>query len=373
MRLRPAPALIASAAALLIAGPVAGLPSFSDLVVFGDSLVDAGNTQHALGGPGGPSCDSSLPPCDPAPASDGYFEGRFTNGPNAADILNQAIEGTPSVPSLLQGQNYAFGAARARGGAIPDLFDQVGLYLADVGSAADPNALFLINVGGNDARDQVRANDAGTAILSDQELIDGVVNTIVSQISVLQGAGAKHFLVGGVGDVGMIPETLDLGAAAVANGTQLSSDLNAALFAALAPGIYTLDVIALFDAIQLDPESFGLPAGIDVTTSCLTHGAPPACGDFAFFDPVHPSGALHQIVGDEMIAAVPEPGTAGLLVIGLVGLARLTRRRRRRSRLSARPARVRTPVAFGPPASTSRARSLQSACRKTRWAMDSSR
>lgn len=98
--------------------------TFSDLFVFGDSLIDTGNVQAAAVGAGFD---------DPAAASFGYFEGRFANGLNLADIVNLAIEGTPLTGSLFGGDNYAFGGARARdnGDFVPDLGLQVGAHLVD--------------------------------------------------------------------------------------------------------------------------------------------------------------------------------------------------------------------------------------------------
>src|SRR4029453_12504788 len=81
--------------------------SYSNLFVLGDSLVDAGNTQAlVLALTGGAT--------DVTPAAAGYYNGRFTNGINPADVMNLAVEGSQSVKSWVGGDNFSFGGARAR-------------------------------------------------------------------------------------------------------------------------------------------------------------------------------------------------------------------------------------------------------------------
>jgi len=305
---------------LLGAGNAAAL-NFSNLFVVGDSLVDAGNTQAAvLNATGGT--------VDVAPASAGYFQGRFTNGPNFADVVNQAVEGTNSVGSLFGGDNFSFGGARARddGDTLPDVVAQTGLLVQTQGGAVDSNALYLINVGGNDVRDIVIGGLTGAAR---QQVIDDAVAAITASIGLLQGAGAQNILFVGVGDVGGIPEILSLGGTAPIDGRAASEDMNAAILAALPGGVQFFDTIALLDAVAANPALFGLPAGLDLTTSCVGAGAnvPDAtCSGFAFFDDVHPTTQLLGILGGEVVAAVPEPGTALLLMLGLAGLSATGRR-----------------------------------------------
>ena len=108
--------LFAATAAVLARSPaIAKRPS--QLIVFGDSLVDSGNVTAAVG--------SDIF----NPVARGYFPGRFTNGPDYNDLLNQRFFGSFMTPSLLGGTNYAFGGARYldSGDAVPDLAAQCGM------------------------------------------------------------------------------------------------------------------------------------------------------------------------------------------------------------------------------------------------------
>lgn len=319
-RLRGTWALVVLTA--LLASSATAVP-FTNLYVFGDSLVDAGNTQAAVLAATGGAVDVT-------PAAAGYFAGRFSNGPNAADVLNQQIEGSLSVASLFGGDNYAFGGARARTDAdfIPDLTQQVGMFLGNVAGVADPGALYLINVGGNDVRDILIGGLAGAAR---QAVIDSAVLSITNGIAALSGSGAQYFLVAGVGNVGSIPEALAFGPAASAAGTQASLDINAALSAALLPNITIFDTFGLFGDVAANPASFGLPAGINTTIACLDSGAPspggpPTCSDYAFFDSVHPTTQLHEIFGAALGNQVPEPSSFVLFVLAITSVASRLRR-----------------------------------------------
>jgi phospholipase/lecithinase/hemolysin len=85
----------------------AGFLIYQNLVVFGDSLSDNGNTFSVVGLP--------KPP---------YYMGRWTNGPNWVDYFSQ-IAGIPDVTAFLQnrGTNFAVG-----GSTSLDLAGQVRIW-----------------------------------------------------------------------------------------------------------------------------------------------------------------------------------------------------------------------------------------------------
>lgn len=315
-RSRGVPAMVSGIACLLASLDASAL-SFTNLIVFGDSIVDHGNTQSAA---------LAFGLSDPAPAALGYSEGRFTNGLNPADVLNQEIEGTNTVGSFAGGDDFAFGGARARdnGDILPDIQSQVQLYLQrQAGAPIDPDSLIMINVGGNDVRDIVVGNLSGAAR---QAVIDGAANAVGSAIGTLALAGAQNFLFVGVGNVGGIPEVGVFGAPVAAVGRQASLDMNAAIQAVLPSNAIFFDTIAWSDQLLANPALFGLPADLNTTTACLLAGAaPPAgaptCDGYAFFDTVHPTTQILQKLGEELVAVVPEPGTAVLILGGLAALA----------------------------------------------------
>ena len=178
----------------VITGPASAM-MFSDVITFGDSIVDAGNFNIG-----------TFPFASPP-----YFMGRFSDGPNAADKLNLAVEGSLSVPSLSGGDNYAWGGAMARtDGAgfddgIPDFALQVTTYLTPLGGVADPGALYLINFGSNDLFGLLPPPGTVISGAAAETVIDDTVAAITGGVATLIGAGATHIVVVGVGNVGFTP------------------------------------------------------------------------------------------------------------------------------------------------------------------------
>jgi len=118
-------------------------------------------------------------------------------------------------------------------------------------------------------------------------------------------------------------------------GTSLATQMNLALAAALAgdTGVSIFDIFGLGTSIAANPAAFGL---VNVTDAC---GAPSNACDPAtaqYWDGIHPTATAHTLIADAFLAeaAVPEPSTWAMMIIGFVGLGFAFRQSRRRVSLA---------------------------------------
>ena len=313
---------------------------YSNIYVFGDSLVDIGNLFNTTTFAQEPaeSLGIDIPVIPPSPP---YFEGRFSNGQLWIDNLAQELEIdlTPSSElsfaspdgaiyspiTLIDGNivvspffngntvdrsvNFAYGSATTGasgtgelGELIPGVQQQVDFFITDhlqTNQTADEEALYIFWAGSND----YFVPDA------DPEL---VVSNIETEIESLYGLGAREFLV---------LNLPDLGAAPAANNPELAvspeelSELSSTHNLLLESGIEELEdsltgiditlleIDALFADALANPEEFGLTnvtePFLDPITFIPTAGANP--DEYLFFDNIHPTAAVHAIIGDSVL------------------------------------------------------------------------
>ncbi|NJC34508.1 outer membrane lipase/esterase [Sphingomonas jejuensis] len=316
---------------LALAAP-AGAQNYSNLFVFGDSLVDSGNARAARLAVGG---------VDPAPPAQGYFEGRFSNGYNFADYLSLGLFNTPATASALGGLNFSVGGAQAAevpGDASPSFAEQIASFQGS-GLSFNPDSLVLLTFGGNDVRRELGRVATIPNYVPDFSETLAAFSTGVSD---LIGLGARNIIVTGLPDIGQIPVVTALGSADLSRtGTQLSFGLNQALAqqtsllgAQAGLQLSFFDLFAFQQALYADPTAAGLPANLNTRTPCLAvPGAAPTCTGFVYFDGIHPTTQVHAVIGDALVAqaqAVPEPATWAMMIAGF-GAVGLTLRARRRA------------------------------------------
>jgi phospholipase/lecithinase/hemolysin len=281
--------------------------SLSNVYVFGDSTIDSGNL-YALTGGTFPS------------SSQGYVQGRWTNGYNYADQLSLAITGSPTSASVTGGNDYGYGGARVVSNfdGLPDLSEQLSSYASVSGGVADPNALYVLNFGGNDIFAMI-------GLLGDPAAFDAYRADLIQQysqgVSFLDSLGARNILVMGIPAADFLPFTL-----------LLNPDFQTALDGLSLNGathLYRYDFFGFTNRIAANPASFGLPADLDSSTYCqavITPAPGMDCSHFSRFDdfghftaPVHTAlfndiNAQFGFVKDG--AAVPEPEIWMFLLLG---------------------------------------------------------
>jgi phospholipase/lecithinase/hemolysin len=323
---------VASASLALMASLAAtSAQAYSQLVVFGDSLSDNGNVARTLGG--------YLPA---AP----YQFGTFTNGHVAADVMAGALG--------IAIDDHAYGGALtgldnqfALKGGITSLAGtgmkgQVSSYIAAAGgNKLDANALYMVWGGGNDF---LGALTVGTADAVTTAAKTAIIN-ITTEVATLYAAGARSFFVPTLAD---FTYTLNGANAPAATQQQLSymtASFNAGLASALGTlkysdiSIHSFDTNAFLGGVRSDIVANGGSLNTACWTGAYTGAATGGtlCTDPAkhfLFDAVHPSGFVHQALGNAFAAsvtpAVPEPSTSGLALVGALGVVWVVRRRQGR-------------------------------------------
>lgn len=299
------------------------LPGFTGVYVFGDSLVDPGNALQAaqlvarfpfIGLPEG------------APlASEGYFQGRFTDGYNFADLISNKMLLVATKTTFPYGfedpllgidlpfvsrptganLSFAYGGAQAVQGNedVPDLDDQTDAY--GKFATADPNALYIVTIGGNDVRELVPEVADPAAPAAATTRLNSAASEIAGEVQELFQAGARHILVTGIPNVGLLPDYIGTtGEAqrrtlATAYSVQLD-DLVAGKLAALSlPAGADLTRASLIDfanKLLADPAAYHL-TNTDQARTLVQAGALDTSGTsgFLFFDEVHPSAQVHAL------------------------------------------------------------------------------
>ena len=294
------------AAACLLAGTSLSLHAspYSSLVVFGDSLSDAGWFSDADGpirftnrvGPGyGPG--EAYGPVAPM-----LLGGQLGLG---ADGLAAANDG---------GNNWAVGGYRTD--EILGTIDGGTGYLASTGGRADPNALYYITGGGNDFL-QFRVTSTATAQAAAGRLVDSV--------QTLQQAGARYIMVWLLPDVGKTPALS--GTPLAGTVSQLGADFNAELVRQLSTvnaEVIPLNVPLMLSEVLAAPASYGLAADQDLIGTCFDgcavenpvygiNGTNPDPTKLLFNDGVHPTIAGQTLIADYAYSLLSAPWQASLL------------------------------------------------------------
>lgn len=287
---------------------------YSGIVAFGTSLSDSGNAFELRGGVNVPpdyELDPLLTPGVPFARGGHHFSNGATWIEQLARPMGLAGSVRPAFAAdAMKATNYAVGSARAYDDKLNvNLGNQVAAFLADHGGVAAADALYSIEMGGNDLRDAIFAYQTG-GLEAAQSVLGQALTSIATNVQTLYGAGARHFIVWLPPNVALTPA---LRFAAQANpgitllGTSLTQAFNANLSRILTelsglPGISIarLDSYTLLNQIVADPAGYGMT---NVTQACVRPGDVPffcqTPDEYLFWDGIHPTTAGHALIAHE--------------------------------------------------------------------------
>ncbi len=310
---------------------------FKQIIFFGDSLSDNGNLYHLT---------KIFPPSPP------YFQGRFSNGPTWAEDVGKAYYDKYYTAYA----NYAYGGATAilhapssnRFIAPTTLEGELISYYLHSMIADKSKILYVIWIGAND---YLFEHEQGV-----NEMTTKVVNKIAWSMTSLIGQGAQNFLILNLPDLGKTPYAkMKQSQAALHAVTVLHNQKLADTIVQLQNKYPTIkfvemDVYSTFDDLVANPDKYNQKyhqSITDVSDACLkvttakrnlnlelqakfakTSGvsdyilnspsllqtyniSEPPCDNpnqYVFWDPLHPSAVVHQMLADTVMDTLTNAG-----------------------------------------------------------------
>ncbi|KAK7245598.1 hypothetical protein RIF29_40445 [Crotalaria pallida] len=225
------PFLLLAAAWYIQSYCVHGEPQVPCLFIFGDSLSDSGNNNnlstyakanykpYGIDFPTGPT-------------------GRFTNGRTSIDIITEFLGFENFIPpfantsgsDILQGVNYASGAAGIRKETGKHLGEDISLgsqltnhktivsqIETRLGSADKAQqhlnkCLYYVNIGSNDFMNNyfIPQFYSSSRSYTREQYVDALIQELSMNLLALREAGARKYVLVGLGGIGCIPKTISV-------------------------------------------------------------------------------------------------------------------------------------------------------------------
>jgi phospholipase/lecithinase/hemolysin len=263
---------------------------FSQIISYGDSLLDLGRAFEQVGSPS---------------YGDMFGGGRYSNGLIWVEYLAPRLGLTTNPDTNFAVGGATTGTANTVDNSLVGLSQQINNNLI-----SDPNALYIVWGG---------ANDYLGAGITDPSI---PVGNLSAHITTLINNGAINILVPNLSNLGELPVTIGIPQSSLLN--NLTQAHNQGLALAINnlqttfpnTNIQLLDVNTTFNQIQANPSQFDLTNVIDgcLLVSCTTPDT------YFFWDIIHPSTRGHQLISNLAVQTlgVPEPSMVlGLFIVGI--------------------------------------------------------
>lgn len=308
--------------------------SFSQLVVFGDSLADIGNLSTAAA-----TFGITFPPLPFAQTGSIGNAGRMTNG----DLTQPGIPGnlwveyfaprvglqnnvvdfamigsTSGHTNVVQATAADLGITLPEGLQLPGVLDQIASFVANPGTPnqkADPDALYVVWGGATDFLTLFPTPSLSSVV---NAIVAGVTN-VAKAVTTLAETGAETIVVPNLPNLGLTPFAAgynSAGANVVPEATLFSIGFDLLLQPTLGVlerelkqdnpevDIVQIDTFSLSEAIA--DGKFGFT---NTTDPLFSHLSDPNLNpnSFAFSDPFHPTTRAHQVFADLFQSALSRP------------------------------------------------------------------
>lgn len=300
--------LLAASLLLILSTIALAQPTFTNIIVFGDSLSDIGNVSSA-------------------PFTNHQSDGKTPIWVN--DVVTQLFSSTPIYPSTHQPSSndvatlnldYAWGGALTgtyNTNGVPPVSQQIQTFLADVQHKPSKTALYVIWAGANDLFSLVPHADMTTqqqqatlktatcdltlqnnlCVNTSQPPVTPIAN-LVNEVKTLQSAGipSSQIYVLNLPDLSYTPKAIALtkgdknlltaiSALSELFNANLGLDMEATL-----PADHLISAYAFMHQVMSDPAKYNFT---DVSDSCVSKQAEPTCQGYIFNDSIHPTVAAH--------------------------------------------------------------------------------
>jgi phospholipase/lecithinase/hemolysin len=258
---------------------------------------------------------------------------RVSNGPVGVEILAERL-GLTADASLhflgaSVGSNYSVAGARAINTQPIDLNSQVMFFLANHGSAAPSDALYVIFIGGNDLRDARGVVDPSVGLVVPSRakakvIVRDAASGVRNAIEALAQVGAHKFLLVNFPNIGAIPETRLLAEAfgkpeLIKRASKVSKQYRNRLHKIAEQledeseiEIVEFDLFKFFKQLLRKADHLGFTNTTEACFSSITFSFHPDCNfganfdQFIFFDEIHPTARVHALVGEALFEVLEE-------------------------------------------------------------------